>query len=279
MPPKITIVTPSYNQARFLEETIRSVVSQREFIHEYFVLDGGSADGSADLIRKYADRVDFWVSEKDKGQADAIHKGFSRATGDWLAWLNSDDIYLPGAIEKIARAIEGHPDWDALTGWHARIDGESRIVSAHRMPAENPRWARWGVTHVNQQTCFFKRSLYERVGPIRQDLHCVLDTELWFRFFDAGAKWGIVKDYLAAFRVHDTAKGQAWLDEYRKEFKVMNAQYPHYHGRSVKHYAGRAAHKAIQFLSGREIASRRDIARWRGKTVQEVFGNWEAPNL
>ena len=271
MPPKITIVTPSYNQAKFLEETIRSVISQRALVHEYFVLDGGSTDGSADIIRKYADRIDYWISEKDKGQPDAIHKGFSRATGDWLAWLNSDDVYLPGAIEKISRAIEAHPDWDALTAWHARIDAESRIVSVHRMPPESPRWARWGVTHVNQQTCFFKRSLYEKAGPIRQDLHCVLDTELWFRFFDAGAKWGVVNDYLAAFRMHGTAKGQAWLDEYNKEFRMMDAQYPQYHGARVKHYVGRAAHKAIQFLSGREIASRRDTARWCGKPVQEVF--------
>jgi glycosyltransferase involved in cell wall biosynthesis len=273
-PPKITIVTPSFNQARYLEETLRSVFSQRKFIHEYFVLDGGSTDGSPEIIRKYADRIDYWVSQKDRGQPDAIHQGFARATGDWLAWLNSDDLYLPGAIERIARAVEAHPDWDVITGWHARIDARSRIVSVHRMPVESARWARWGVTHVNQQTCFFRRSLYEKVGPIRQDLHCVLDTELWFRFFDAGAQWGVVNDYVAAFRMHETAKGQAWLAEYEKEFRLMDAQHPRYHGGGVKHYLGRAAHKTLQFLRGRELAARRDTARWRGKKVEDVFGAW-----
>ena len=275
LPPKITIVTPSYNQARFLDETIRSVVSQRQFVHEYFVYDGGSTDGSADVIRKYADRIDYWVSEKDNGQPDAIHKGFSRATGDWLAWLNSDDLYLPGALAKIVLAIEAHPERDAMTAWHTRIDAHSRIVSAHRMPPESTWRARWGASHVNQQTCFFKRSLYESVGPIRPDLHCVLDTELWFRFFDAGATWGHIPQYLAAFRMHDTSKGQAWHEKYREEHERIDKEYPQYHAATAKHYVGRAMHKAAQFLSGREIAARRDAARWRGKHVEEVFGPWE----
>ena len=272
MPPKITIVTPSYNQAQYLEETIRSVVLQRPFVHEYFVFDGGSTDSSADVIRKHADRIDHWVSEKDAGQPDAIHKGFSRATGDWLAWLNSDDVYLPRAIEQVARAIEAHPEWDVVTGWHARIDADSRIVSAHRIPGESSRWARWGVTHVNQQSCFFKRSLYEKVGPIRQDLHCVLDTELWFRFFDAGAVWGHLPRYLAAFRVHDAQKWTALRQQYAREFDQMTSEYPRYHGGGLKHYAGRAAHKALQVLSGRERAARRDARSWRGRTLEEVFG-------
>ncbi len=102
---KITIVTPSYNQAQFLEETLRSVLSQREQIHEYFVLDGGSTDGSAEIIRRYAEKggIDYWHSRKDAGQADAIHQGFCRATGDWVAWLNSDDVYLPGACARSAK--------------------------------------------------------------------------------------------------------------------------------------------------------------------------------
>src|SRR5687768_13987517 len=97
----ISVVTPSYNQAKYLEETLRSVISQRDQLHEYFVFDGGSTDGSAELIRKYTHGIDYWQSEKDKGQSDAIHKGFGRATGDVLGWLNSDDVLLPGALAKV----------------------------------------------------------------------------------------------------------------------------------------------------------------------------------
>ncbi|HEY7120196.1 MAG TPA: glycosyltransferase family 2 protein [Tepidisphaeraceae bacterium] len=276
---KISIVTPSFNQARFLEQTLRSVISQRDQVHEYFVFDGGSTDDSADVIRRYADGIDHWVSESDAGQGDAIRRGFARATGDWLGWINSDDVYLPGALEHIARAIEVHPEWDVLTAWHVRMDENSRIVSAHRMPGESARWARWGVTHVNQQTCFFKRSLYEKVGGIRPDLHCVLDTELWFRFFDAGARWGHVPAYLAGFRVHGGQKWSTLRERYAEEFGTLDRAYPRYHGGGPRHYAGRAMHKAMQMLSGREIAARRDARRWSGCTVEEVFGRWDRTDI
>src|SRR5687768_1094026 len=171
MKTRITVVTPSFNQAGFLDQTIRSVLSQREHAHEYFVVDGGSTDGSVDVIRRHAGRIDWWVSEKDRGQSDAIAKGFARATGDVLCWLNSDDLYLPGALEAARRAFDEHPEWDALTAYHVRMDAESRIISAHRIPRQSPRLARWGIHPVNQQTCFFRRSMYERVGGIDLSLH------------------------------------------------------------------------------------------------------------
>jgi glycosyltransferase involved in cell wall biosynthesis len=271
---KITVVTPSFNQARFLEETIRSVLSQRDQIHEYFVIDGGSTDASVEIIRRYAQRggIDWWVSGKDSGQADAIHKGFSRATGDVLAWLNSDDVYLPGALAKVREALEAHRDWDVLTAYHVRMDAESRIISAHRIPGESPRLARWGMHHVNQQTCFFKRALYERVGPIDPSLHCVLDTELWSRMFDAGSTWGHIPRYLAGFRQHAAAKGSSWLEAYGREEQWMREHYPHYNADTLKHRLGICAYRATQILSGRHLRAAADTKRWRGRTLEEVFG-------
>jgi len=275
---KITLVTPSFNQARFLEETIRSVLSQREQIHEYFILDGGSTDGSADIIRRYADRgIDYWVSEHDTGQADAIHKGFSRATGDVLAWLNSDDVYLPGALAQVKAAFEQHPDWDALTAWHVRMDAESRLISAHRIPREDPKLARWGMHHVNQQTCFFKRALYERVGPIDPKLHCVLDTELWSRMFDAGSNWGHIPRYLAGFRQHPTAKGSSWTELYPKEEQWMREHYPHFNADTPKHRLGVLAYRTTQILTGRHLLAAADARRWRGKTLDVIFGPHRLP--
>jgi GT2 family glycosyltransferase len=248
------------------------VLSQREHAHEYFVVDGGSTDGSVEVIKQYEARIDWWVSEKDRGQADAIQQGFGRATGDVLGWLNSDDVYLPGALEAVRRAFDAHPEWDAMTAYHVRIDAQSRVMSAHRIPRQSGRRARWGVLPVNQQTCFFRRSLYERVGGIDLSLHCVLDTELWLRMFDAGARWGLVPAYLAAFRQHATAKGSSWLGLYAKEEQMLRERYARYCGRTAKHYLGLTGYRLGQVASGRHLRAMSETRRWRGRTLEEVFG-------
>jgi glycosyltransferase involved in cell wall biosynthesis len=121
--PLVTIVTPSYNQANFLEETIQSVLSQDYPNLEYIIIDGGSTDSSVDLIRKYEDRLAGWISEEDSGQAEAINKGFERATGEIVAWINSDDYYLPGAIRSAVEALEAHPECGFVYGDAVSING------------------------------------------------------------------------------------------------------------------------------------------------------------
>lgn len=278
MAPKISIVTPSFNQARFLEETIRSVLCQREHVHEYFVIDGGSTDNSAQIIQKYAGEIDYWVSEADKGQSDAIHKGFVRATGDVLFWLNSDDVLLPDALARVRAEFERHPRWAVLTGWHAHIDAGTKILRLNRIPGESARWARWGVHHICQQTCFFRRELYERVGGLRLDLHCVMDTELWYRFFDAGAQWGHVREYLAGFRLHPDAKGSSWLQRYADEHRLLDQQYPAYHSNSWQHWAGQRLYKLWQATSPTRLGGLLQTRRWRGSKLSDVFGDWPAPS-
>jgi glycosyltransferase involved in cell wall biosynthesis len=272
MPPTLSIVSPSFNQAAYLEETLRSVVSQRAQVHEYFVYDGGSTDGSADIIRRSAPSIDHWVSEPDQGQSDAIARGFARATGDYLAWINSDDLYLPGALARVRSALQAHPEWDVVTAWHVRIDAQSRVIACHRMPAESRRWALGGVFHPTQPTTFFRRSLYERLGGLNRDLHLVMDTELFFRMLDAGAVWGHVPAYTAAFRVHGESKTCGQIAKYRAEFGYLDQHFPQYHAATHRHYLGRATARALQWLSGREPAARLDALRWRGKRVDEVFG-------
>jgi glycosyltransferase involved in cell wall biosynthesis len=274
---KLSIITPSFNQAAFLEQTLRSVISQREEVHEYFVYDAASTDGAPDVIRRYAGSIDHWVSEKDKGQSDAIARGFARATGDFVAWLNSDDVYLPGALAAVRAALDAHPDWDVVSGWHVRIDGASRVLAAHRTAPESRAAARWGVFHPNQPTVFFRRSLYEKVGGLNPDLHLVMDTDLFFRMLDAGAVWGHVPRYLAAFRQHGESKGIGTPQKYAGEYGFLNDRYPHYHAPTLKHYAGRAVRKAIGTLWSRARASRRDTRSWRGKLIEEAFGPWRVP--
>jgi glycosyltransferase involved in cell wall biosynthesis len=274
---KLSIITPSFNQAQYLEQTLRSVISQRNEIHEYFVYDGGSSDASPALIKQYAQNIDHWVSEKDAGQSDVLSRGFARATGDYLAWLNSDDVYLPGALARVRAALQANPTWDVVTGWHTRIDSHSKILSAHRVPAESRAAARWGSFHPSQPTVFFRRSLYEKVGGVNPELHLVMDTELFFRMLDAGAVWGHIPAYQAAFRRHGESKGVGTFQKYASEYEFLDKRYPHYHAKSPKHYVGRATQKALQFLTGREFASRRDTRHWRGKAIEEVFGPWVTP--
>lgn len=268
----MSLVTPSFNQARFLDRALESVLSQKDELHEYFVFDGGSTDHSLELIQQHAPRITYWESGADRGQSDAIAKGFARATGDILGWINSDDVLLPGALARIRAAFASHPEWDVVTGHHVRIGPDDRIIAFHRMPAESAELASWGVTHVCQQTCFFRRSLYERVGGLNRELHCVMDTELWYRFFHAGARWGHVPLYLAAFREQPEMKGKTWLEEYRKEHELLDRRYPHFRARNLKHRLGLAYHRATQIGSGRFLRSRFDTWRLAGRTYQEVFG-------
>jgi glycosyltransferase involved in cell wall biosynthesis len=274
MPVKLSIVTPSFNQAAYLEQTLKSVLTQRQAIHEYFVYDGGSTDGSVEIIKRYANQIDHWASEKDNGQPDALARGFARATGDYLAWINSDDIYLPGALARVQAALAAHPDWDIVTGDHTRIDSQSRLISFHRARTQSRSAARWGSFHPSQPTVFFRRSLYEKVGGLNRDLHLVLDTELFFRMLDAGATWGHIPAYQIAFRQHPQSKGMGLTEKYASEYAFLDRNFPHYHARTARHYLGRAMYKTLAILSGRELAARRDTRAWRGKRVEEVFGDW-----
>lgn len=224
--PTVSIVTPSFNQAAYLETTLKSVLSQRDEVHEFFVLDGGSTDGSRDIIERYSDHIDFWVAEKDCGQTDAIARGFARATGDILFWLNSDDVILPGAVRKVREAFAAHPEWSVLTGWSVFLDERNVITRVNHVPRESFAWTKRGVLHVCQQTCYFRRSLYEKVGGLDVALHCSMDVDLWLKFFEAGACWGHIPKLLGGFRQHATMKGRTWDKRYEEERHLIAFRFP-----------------------------------------------------
>lgn len=246
--PTVSIVTPSFNQARYLESTILSVLAQRDDIHEYFVFDGGSTDGSREIIQRHAAGIDFWQSEKDGGQGDAIHKGLSKATGDVLFWINSDDLIAPGAINRVRQAFATHPKWDVLTGYSVFLDEHDTITKVNCIGPESQFWLDMGILHVCQQTCFFKRSLYLRAGGIDTNLHCMLDTELWLRFFRAGATWGHLKNVLGGFRQHALMKGKTWGDEYAAEKKEVAARFPGFNAQRRGMSLGRLVYGASKVI-------------------------------
>ncbi len=177
----VSIVTPSYNQARYLEETIRSVLEQ-DYPHiEYIVVDGGSTDDSVEIIQKYADRLAWWVSEKDRGQTDAINKGFARARGQVLAWINSDDTYQPGAVREAVEFLQQNPQVGLVYGDANYIDEHGRVIGRFPAAQTDYRRLRQGYVHIPQQAAFFRADLWRKVGPLDDSFYFAMDYDLWVR--------------------------------------------------------------------------------------------------
>jgi len=237
-------------------------MAQREDILEYFVFDGGSTDGSREILDRRATGIDYWQSQKDEGQADAIDKGLRRSTGDILFWINSDDMIAPGALARVRKAFHEHPEWDVLTGYSVFLDENDRITKVNLIGGESRFWLRCGILHVCQQTCYFRRSLYEKVGGIDRRLHCMLDTELWLRFFEAGAIWGHLPVILGGFRQHAMMKGRTWGEEYAEEKKKVSQRFPSYRSRPARFSPGR-----LLYGASKAVTALARPARWAAEIV------------
>ena len=206
-PPSISIVTPSYNQAEFIEETIQSVLSQGYPNLEYLIIDGGSTDSSIGIIRKYSDQLAHWESADDNGQSDAINKGFRRSTGEIVAFLNSDDRYCPGALAKVSTLFLENPEWKWLCGNVLFTDAEGAILS-RKKPVYSPFILRTASSSLLQPGVFLRRSILEDVGLIREDFHAVMDQEWFCRIADRYPP-AIVDVDLALFRWHAESKSSS----------------------------------------------------------------------
>jgi glycosyltransferase involved in cell wall biosynthesis len=200
--PKISVVTPSFNQGQFIEETIRSVLLQGYPNLEYIIIDGGSRDNSLEIIKKYQPWLAFWVSEPDRGQSHAINKGIQRATGEILYWQNSDDICLPDAFRTVATAFSSKPGVKLVTGQARLIDHLSQIIGEVRSyftgweeVATNPG------NSVRQISTFFSRRIFDELGLLDENPRLAMDTELLFRFTRNNRPL-VLNEYLAAYRTH-----------------------------------------------------------------------------
>ena len=208
--PSLSIVTPSFNHAEFIERTIQSVLDQGYPNLEYLVMDGGSTDGTAEILRRYGGRLRY-VSEKDGGQADALNQGFSRTSGEIVAWLNSDDEYLPGAFDAVARFFAANPSVEWVYGRCPIIDRQSRPQKA-LITAYKEFWQRRYSyrrllieNFIPQPAVFFRRRLLDRVGPLDTGYHNAFDYHLWVRMGAVAAPAFLDRE-LACFRVIDESK-------------------------------------------------------------------------
>ncbi|MCK4792142.1 MAG: glycosyltransferase [Desulfobacteraceae bacterium] len=225
--PKITIVTPSYNQGQYLEQTILSVLGQQYSNLEYIIIDGGSTDGSVDIVKKYEDKLAYWVSECDEGQSAAINKGFRSATGDIACWLNSDDLLLPGSLHKVGQTFAKYPDVEMVTGYTIRTDAQLHIIHNHFTPVQSIWLAQKGVLYFSQQSMFWKRKLLDRVGLLDETLHASMDAELFVRCLSIKAKIHHLCDYLAVWRLHDVCKTVAHKDLWQLDRDKLRKKYKH----------------------------------------------------
>jgi glycosyltransferase involved in cell wall biosynthesis len=208
--PRIGIVTPSRNQGDYLESTLRSVLDQGYPQLDYVVQDGGSTDASPEIIARHASRLAHWESAPDRGQTEAISKGFARIAGrlgpgDAMAWLNSDDILAPGALRYVGEYLEGHPDVDALYGHRMIIDDQAREIGRWIMPRHDPRVIGW-VDYVPQETLFWRKRAWDRVGGLDPAFQFAMDWDLLARFTQAGLRIVRVPRFLGGFRVHEAQK-------------------------------------------------------------------------
>ena len=204
--PLVSIVTPSFNQARYIEATIQSVLGQDYPRIEYIVVDGGSTDGTLDVIRKYEDRLAHWVSEKDKGQTDAINKGFARATGEILAWINSDDTYEPGAVSAAVNYLMEHPEAGMVYADCNFINEQGRVIGKFGSAQTDHRLLRQGYVHIPQQTMFFRADLWRQVGPLDPSFYFAMDYDLWTRLAARTELKYLPGQVWANFRLHTSGK-------------------------------------------------------------------------
>jgi glycosyltransferase involved in cell wall biosynthesis len=224
--PRITIITPSYNQGQFIEETICSVLEQGYPNLEYIIIDGGSTDSSVEIIKKYEKHLTYWVSEKDKGQSDAINKGLIRMSGDIVNWLNSDDYYMPGALWHVAEVFSSRK-FTAYCG-RSRIFGyqqerESEGTNVYReSKAKTIGWAR-----IDQPETFFSGEAVKAMKPLNGQLHYNMDKDWWVRYLCTFGIDGIYKDdkVLVNFRLHGNSKTVSLAENFQKETNNLYYSY------------------------------------------------------
>jgi glycosyltransferase involved in cell wall biosynthesis len=212
--PLVSVVTPSFNQAQYLEETICSVLEQDYPNIEYLIVDGGSTDSSPEIIKQYKERLSWWVSEPDRGQTDAINKGFTHAHGEILAWLNSDDTYLPKTVSQAVEFLQNHPDIGMVYGDANLIDEHGKAIGKFPARQTDYRLLRRGYVHIPQQASFFRACLWRKVGPLDPTFHFAMDYDLWVRLARI-TTLHYFPGLWANFRLHDTGKsvvadGRCW---------------------------------------------------------------------
>jgi len=211
--PKISIVTPSFQQGEYIERTIKSVLNQGYPNLEYFVQDGGSKDVTVAVLKRYQGQLSGWISRKDSGQSEAINLGFEQTNGEIMGWLNSDDLLLPGVLATVADYFNRHPEVDVVYGNRLLVDENDMEIGRWILPEHSEGVLSW-VDYVPQETMFWRRRIWNKVGSqIDESFRFAMDWDLLVRFRDAGAKFVHIPQFLGAFRIHEHQKTSAAIND------------------------------------------------------------------
>jgi len=230
---KFSIVTPSYAQGRFIRATIDSVLGQAGVEVQYIVMDGGSKDETVAVLESYGDRL-HWVSEPDNGQTDAINKGLKLADGEVVAYLNSDDVYLPGALARVAEVFERHPEVDFVYGDFDAIDEQGGLIDRVKTVPYDPDILLYDANYICQPASFYRRSLLDKIGGFDDSLRFLMDYEFFLRASKRRVGFHMIPEPLAAIRFHAACKTLSdgvhpWADERRRiiaEYARPKARHP-----------------------------------------------------
>ncbi len=229
---KISVITPTFESAGFLEACVRSVISQRaEGVDlEYIVMDGGSKDGSVELLRQFGDEIDVVVSEPDQGPGDAINKGFQKATGEVVAWINADDRYRPGALKRVVEVMEKNPEASFAFGHCPIVDLEGQEIRQgitrfkEAFYPVSSRFTFQCINYISQPACFFRRSAVEAAGPLCFDLKAAWDYEFFLRLWRQGKAVRIPAPAVSEFCWHEgSISGQHFRQQFDEEFQAAKA--------------------------------------------------------
>jgi len=225
--PKFTVVTPTYNQGEFIEKTIDSVLSQGYPNLEFIIIDGGSNDNTVEVIKKYERHLAYWISEPDRGQSHAINKGMERATGEYLTWLNSDDWYTPGALQKFADVSRQHPDAGMIVGAGRIIDQTGKVIY-YKEPTDpitlETLYGWFDGGFFVQPSSMFSREAWAQCGPLAENEHIAMDLDLWLKIARDGFRFVPIKELMSEMLSHPDAKTTAFESLMRVEGLLVIAK-------------------------------------------------------
>jgi glycosyltransferase involved in cell wall biosynthesis len=222
--PKISVITPSFNQGQFIEETIQSVLMQGYPNLEYLIMDGGSTDNTVEIIKKYTQHITFWQSTPDKGQADAINQGFSKATGDILCWLNSDDFFLPGTLLYVAQQLNIN-ETTIIAGNCFHFKENSSLAYGSDVLKANDLYQITDYDFYIQPSSFWTKKAWEKVGALNLNMHYCFDWEWFIRAHEKGVTSIFTNKYLSAYRIHEAHKSGSGAQKRLEEIQKIYTQY------------------------------------------------------
>lgn len=284
--PRITVVMPSFNQVDFIEESIRSILDQNYPSLDFLIIDGGSTDGSVEIIKQFENNLAYWQSKPDKGQTDAIIQGLERAKGNILTWINSDDILLPNTLWNVAQLYDDRNKYVIFSGNYILIDQDSRIIRCKRHPKQSGWFGKNGLQIVNPGW-FFTQELYHEVNGLNVDFNYAMDAHLYFRMIMHGATQKHINSNILGFRIHETSKTgsqkKRFYEEAKKIAQMLRVEYRvTYHplnnisglwreefGAQSKFALLPLIYKLLQVVNGNYLHMCIDTVKYRNIPIQE----------